>query len=92
MQLTQEVIQNKTRRVMRLTERLLSNRPDDNDPLRAQSALTRIEEMVARQWPLSEEDRQQINLGTYANRVLDGGPFGELSDLLMELDTDLKRG
>lgn len=90
--MTQEEIQAKTKHVVRVIGRLLSSRPDDNDLLRAQSALARIEDMISRRWPLSEEDRRKINIGMYAIRVLDGGPYGELPDLLMELDTDLKRG
>jgi hypothetical protein len=90
--MTEEEVQAKIQRAIRLTERLLAARPDDNDLLRAKAGLVRASEMVLRHWPLSAEEKKQINLGMYAIRVLDGGPYGELPDLLMELDTNLKQG
>ncbi len=54
-------------------------------------ALDRIKKMVSANWPLTPDQRKQINIGLYAVRVLDGGPYGELPDALMTLDAHLKR-
>jgi hypothetical protein len=70
---------------------LLSLRPNDNDLVRAQTALNRINDMISGHWPLTQEDKSQISIGMYAIRVLEGGPCGALPDMLMELDTELKR-
>jgi len=88
---TQQEIQGKTKQLMGETSRLLSARPNDNDLVRTQTALNRINEMVSRRWPLTQEDKSQINIGMYAIRVLEGGPYGALPDMLMELDTEFEK-
>jgi hypothetical protein len=89
--MTQQEVQSKTKQVMEEAGRLLSVRPNDNDLVRVQAALNRIDQMISRHWPLNEEDRRQINIGIYAIRVLEGGPYGALPDMLMELDTELTK-
>lgn len=73
-----------------LTE-LLRLRPKDEDLLAARIALDKIGRMVSRAWPLPPADRAQINIGLYAVRVLEGGPYGKLPDMLMALDAHLKK-
>ena len=74
-----------------LTNKLLAARPQDEDLSGAKIALDKIAQMVSSRWPLTQEDRKQINIGLYAVRVLEGGPYGELPRYLMIIDDHLKR-
>jgi hypothetical protein len=90
--MTKQDIQSGIKLAADLTSRLLAQRPNDEDLLGAKRGLERVWEMVERNWPLSKEDRKQINVGLYAVRALQGGPFGDLPHLLTKLDADLKNG
>jgi hypothetical protein len=90
--MTKEEIQSEIRRAVDMTDRLLLVRPNDEDLLGAKKGLERVSEIVSRNWPLPPEDRKQINMGLYAVRALDGGPYGELPNALMTLDAHLKNG
>ena len=89
--MTRNEIQSEIHLTANLVSSLLAKRPDDKDLLGVEKGLKRITEMVARHWPLSPEDRKQINMGLYAVRALEGGPYGELPHMLAKLDADLKR-
>jgi hypothetical protein len=88
--MTKDQIQAEIQSVDEMTSLLLDRRPDDEDLLRVKTGLEAIRQMVARKWPLSAEDRKQVNIGLYAVRVLEGGPYDRLPDALLTLSADLK--
>jgi hypothetical protein len=88
--MTEEEIQSEIKRADDLAVRILARRPADQDLLEVRRALKNAKEMVAGHWPLLPEDRKKINIGLYAVRVLEGGPYDELPDALMVLNSHLK--
>jgi hypothetical protein len=74
-----------------LTRKLLVSRPNDQDLLTAEVALRNTREMVTSRWPLTPEERKKNNLGLFATRVLEGGPYDDLPDKLLELSAHLDR-
>jgi hypothetical protein len=82
-------IKTKIKKVNAQIENLLIQFPGDSDLIRLKVGMGNIEDSVDRQWPLTEQDRKEINIGLYAIRVLEGGPYGDLCKELCELDTDL---
>jgi hypothetical protein len=87
MAIKKESILKRLNEVEQLTIELLDKMPNDNDLIDLKRGLKRIVENVKKEWPLSASEKRRVDIGMFAMRELEGGPYGELPDLLMKLNT-----
>lgn len=88
--MNREAIQAEIRAADQLAAKLQESRSSDDDLRGAKVALEQIRTIVSDHWPLTAAERSKVNIGLYAIRVLEGGPYGKLPDMLMTLDYHLK--
>ena len=89
--MTKEQILSEINAVDTLTRKLLAARPNDPDLHTTEVILQRARDMVNVHWPLTPEDLKNNNLAMFSFRVLEGGPYEDLPDKLLELSAHLNR-